>query len=307
MRSLWMVGLLLLPTLAMGQPDKKPKGKDPSWIPAGAKIHRDLVYARVNGKALHLDLILPPDAKGPTPVILWVHGGAWAAGNKNSIPRNDFLEHGFALASVQYRLSGEAIFPAAIQDCKAAVRWLRAQAGKYHLDPERFGVWGASAGGHLVALLGTSGGVKEFEVGEHLDQSSKVQAVCDWFGPTDFLQMTAHSKAAGVPSKIDHDSPRSPESRFIGGPILENKEKVARANPITYVDKKDPPFLILHGDQDPIVPLGQSKILEQALQKAGVEVTLLVQKGAGHGGVSFTSAENSKAMRDFFSKHLKKK
>jgi acetyl esterase/lipase len=303
-----ILGLALVAAMGPAQPPGKPKGKgeNPAWLPAGAKVQRDLVYATVDGRKLHLDLYLPAKAEKPLPLVLWVHGGAWLGGSKNSVPPNDLLEHGFAIAAVQYRLSGQATFPAAIQDCKAAVRWLRGSARKYNLDPERFGAWGASAGGHLAALLGTSGGVKEFDVGDHLDQPSRVQAVCDWFGPTDFLQMTAHAKAAGVPSKIDHDSPRSPESRFIGGPILENKEKVARANPITFVGRDDPPFLIVHGDKDGTVPLGQSQILEEALKKAGVEVTLVVHKGAGHGGPAFTSPASRKATRAFFAKHLQK-
>jgi len=161
------------------------------------------------------------------PLIIHIHGGGWSGGDKNGIPPIGLVANGYALASVQYRLSGEAIFPAAIQDCKAAVRWLRANAKKYNLDPDHFGVWGGSAGGHLVALLGTSGGVKEFEVGDNLNVSSKVQAVCDWFGPTDFLQMNAQAKA-GAGGALDHDGPKSPESRFIGGAIQENKDKCAR-------------------------------------------------------------------------------
>ncbi len=296
--------LLILAAMAPAQPPGQPKAKGPAWLPAGATVQRDLVYATVGGRKLHLDLYRPAKAAGPLPVVVWVHGGAWQGGNKNSVPPNDLLQHGFVIAAVQYRLSGQAIYPAAIQDCKAAVRWLRANAKKYNLDPEHFGAWGASAGGHLVALLGTSGGVKEFDVGDHLDESSRVQAVCDWFGPTDFLQMTRHAKEAGVPSKIDHDAPNSPESRLIGGPILENKDKVARANPVTFVDRDDPPFLILHGDKDPVVPLGQSQILVEALKKAGVPVTLEVKKGAGHGGPAFADAASQKAMRAFFSTHL---
>src|SRR5260221_4919549 len=154
------------------------------------------------------------------------------------------LDQGYAVASLNYRLSGEALFPAQIEDCKAAVRWLRAHAKEYSLDPEHFGAWGSSAGGHLVALLGPSGDVKEFEKGPHLDQSSRVQAVCDYFGPTDFLQMDAHA----IPdARLKHDLPNSPESRLIGGPIQENKDKVAKVNPITYVTPDDPPVLIVHG------------------------------------------------------------
>ena len=169
------------------------------------------------------------------------------------------------MASINYRLSQHAIFPAQIEDCKAAIRWLRANAAKYHLDADRIGVWGASAGGHLVAMLGTTGSVKELEgKGGNLDQSSRVQCVVDWFGPSDLPTMGG-----------SHDDPGSPESRLIGGPVQENKEKARKASPLTYVSKDSAPFLIMHGDQDNVVPPGQSELLAEALKKAGVEVTLV--------------------------------
>ena len=230
------------------------------------------------------------------PVIVWVHGGAWLAGSKEQCPAVRFVRKGYAAASVNYRLSQHAKFPAQIEDCKAAIRWLRANAKEYGLDTGHVGVWGASAGGHLVALLGTTGSVKELEGEEgNLDQSSRVQAVVDWFGPTDFLQMGG-----------SHNDARSPESQLIGGAIQEHKDQVARANPITYVSKDDPPFLIMHGDQDRTVPFSQSELLAEALKKAGVEVTLKPIKGAGHGGRGFGSPENDKLVEDFFAKHLHK-
>ena len=156
---------------------------------------------------------------------------------------------GYAVASINYRLSQHAVFPAQIEDCKAAIRWLRANAAKYHLDPDHIGVWGASAGGHLVALLGTTGSVKELEgKGGNLDQSSRVQCVVDWFGPTDLATMGG-----------SHDKPGSPESRLIGGPVQENKEKARKASPLTYVSKDSAPFLIMHGDQDNTVPPGTER------------------------------------------------
>lgn len=267
------------------------------------KFQADLEYAKVGGKSLKLDLYLPDKAEAPTPLIIFIHGGGWAAGDKRNVPSNgaEFVRNGYAVACVQYRLSGEAIFPAAIQDCKSAVRWLRANAQKYNLDPERFAAWGNSAGGHLVALLGVSGGVKEFDVGDNLEFSSKVQAVCDWFGPTDFLQMNAQSEGKGA---LDHDSPKSPESRFIGGPIQENKDKVAKANPIRYVTKDSPPFLIVHGEKDNLVPIGQSKLLEAALKKAGADVTLIVLPRSGHGGAEFLHADVTNQMISFFAKSI---
>jgi acetyl esterase/lipase len=211
------------------------------------------------------------------------------------------LQRGYAVASVNYRLSNEAIFPAQIEDCKAAVRWLRAHAGQYGLDAEHFGAWGSSAGGHLVALLGTTGHVKEFDKGENLDLSSRVQAVCDYFGPTDFLQIQAHL-LPNAPMK--HDTPSSPESRLIGGPILENKDKAARANPITYATPAAAPFLIVHGDQDPLVPYNQSELLYEALKKAGVSVRLHIIEGAGH-GPGFGGPDLAEMVNAFFDRHLK--
>jgi acetyl esterase/lipase len=207
------------------------------------------------------------------------------------------------VASIGYRLSGDALFPAQIEDCKAAIRWLRAHAKEYGLNPARFGVWGSSAGGHLVVLLGTSGGVKEFDVGANLDQSSRVQAVCDYYGPTDLLQMDAHA----LPSaRLKHDPANSPESRLIGGAIQENKEKAARVNPITYVTPDDPPFLIVHGDADPTVPIHQSQLLFEALKKAGVSVHFHTIKGAGH-GQGFGGRELDEMVTGFFDRCLQGK
>jgi len=264
--------------------------------------HKNLKYARLNRKPLLLDLYLPDKpTPHPLPVIVWVHGGGWLAGSKDRTPAKYMVNDGYAVASINYRLSTEAAFPAQIHDCKAAVRWLRANAKKYNLDPKHIGAWGGSAGGHLVALLGTSGDVKELEgkMG-NLKYSSRIQAVSDWFGPTDLLQM---DKYAPANRKIIHNNPNSPESLLIGGPIQQNREKVAMANPITYVTKDDPPFFIVHGDKDPIVPHHQSEILHQALKKAGVQTTLHTVKGAGHG---FKNRNVYPIVKEFFDKHLKK-
>jgi acetyl esterase/lipase len=280
---------------------KQPPAK--AVVPEGAKVLRDLVYARAGEKPLLLDLYLPEEAAGPLPVLVWVHGGGWRQGSKDTGgPALRMVRRGYAVASINYRLSSDALFPAQIEDCKAAVRWLRANATKYRLDPDHIGAWGSSAGGHLVALLGTTGSVKEFDKGEHLDFSSRVQAVCDWFGPTDFLQMDAHA----VPgSRLKHNAPTSPESLLIGGPIQENKEKVARANPITYVTRDAAPFLIVHGDKDPAVPIHQSELLRDALTRAGVEVKLRVIEGGGHGGAGFSVPEVAELINAFFDRHLK--
>jgi len=262
------------------------------------RVLHDLEYIPGGHKRNKLDLYLPEQARAsnPLPLIIWVHGGAWLEGSKDDCPATRFVHKGYAVASINYRLSQHAIFPAQIQDCKAAIRWLRANSGKYGLDGKRIGAWGASAGGHLVALLGTAGDIKEFDKGENLNFSSRVQAVCDFFGPTDFTKMSR------FPGAMDHDAADSPESRLIGGPVQQNKEKVKRANPISYVSKDDPPFLIVHGDKDQLVPHNQSQLLYDALKNAGVQVRFHTVKGAGHG---FDSLQVDKMVDNFFDNHLK--
>jgi acetyl esterase/lipase len=245
-----------------------------------------------------LDLYLP--AAGTNwPLIVWIHGGGWMEGDKEKPPGLRFLRHGFALASINYRLSQDAIFPAQLIDCKAAIRWLRAHASENGVDPNHIGVWGASAGGHLVALLGTTGEVKEFDTGENSGVSSRVQAVCDCFGPTDFTQIT------NTPEELKHDTADWPEARLIGGPVSRNLDKAERANPIHYITKDDPPFLIMHGDKDPVVPLAQSQLLADALRKAGVPVTFRVVPGGEHGGPEFRKPEELDRLFSFFLKNLK--
>jgi acetyl esterase/lipase len=182
--------------------------------------------------------------------------------------------------AINYRLSHQAIFPAQIEDCKAAVRWLRAHAGTYNFDNTQFIAWGESAGGHLAAMLGTCGHVRTWDVGAHLDQSSRVQAVIDFFGPTDFLQMDRQR----LPHGMLHDDADSPESQLVGGPIQENPEATRQANPITHIDGCAAPFLIIHGDADPLVPYGQSILLVEALKRQSIPVTLHTIVGGGHGG-----------------------
>lgn len=261
----------------------------------------DLAYVTDGHERQKLDLYLP-DQGANHPLIIWVHGGAFRMGSKESNERNPvpvaYVAQGYAVASLNYRLSQHAIFPAQIQDCKAAVRWLRAHAAQFKLDPNRFAAWGPSAGGHLVAMLGATGQVSEFEVGDHLTVSSRVQCVVDYFGPTDFLQMDAQRP----PDGMIHDTPDSPESELIGGPIQENKEKTARANPITYVCADAPPFLIVHGNQDPLVPYGQSILLVNALALAGIDVTFYTVIGGGHG--DFTDPDLPKLTTAFLVKHL---
>jgi acetyl esterase/lipase len=260
-------------------------------------IHRDLAYVPNGHERQTLDLYIPTSS-APLPLIIWVHGGAFRMGSKDDHVPLDFLAEGYAVASLNYRLSQHALFPAQIVDVKAAVRWLRAHAEEYGLDPNRFAAWGESAGGHLVAMLGTAGHVMEYEVGEHLEVSSRVQAVVDYFGPTDFLQMDAHR----LPHGMIHDVADSPESELVGGPIQEHPERVARAHPIAYVDGDAPPFLIVHGDQDPLVPYHQSQLIYAALKEAGTTVIFYTVAGAGHGG--FTDPKVKALTKEFLSRHF---
>lgn len=289
-KRVWMAGLALtLAWVGGAVAQEKPKWQPPR-VPEGVKVLRDLPYVEGGHQRNRLDLYLPEKAEGRLPLIVWIHGGAWQTGSKEMCPALPFAAKGYIVASIDYRLSGDAVYPAQIEDCRSALAWLRANAAKYHIDPDRIGVWGASAGGHLVAMLGTAGDAKEAHA---TPGSSRVQCVVDLFGPSDLATMGGW-----------HNETGSPESKLIGGPVQENKEKARKASPVTYVSKDSAPFLIMHGDQDNVVPLGQSRELAEALKKAGVEVTLQVVKGNGHGGPGFFSPENRKLIEDFFAKHL---
>jgi acetyl esterase/lipase len=266
---------------------EKPKGAP---LPQGTTVLKDQVLGEHERQRIDLYL---PKADKPLPVVLYVHGGGWEGGSKDSGGMAlALLYRGFAVAACNYRLSKHAVYPAQIEDCKAAVRWLRGNAQKYNLDKDHIGAVGTSAGGHLVALLGTTADVPELEgKGPFPKESSRVQAVCDWFGPTDLAKMS--------PPGVE-----TPITRLLGGSILEKKKVADLANPILFVDKKDAPFLILHGDKDPLVPVSQSEMLHEALKKAGVESELCVVAGAGHNAQVFNE-ENRKKFDAFFTKHLK--
>jgi len=238
------------------------------------EVHRDIEYANVAGYALKLDLYIPRGVPKPVPVVMWVHGGGWIYGSKNIPMVLPLVPLGFAVASIDYRFSQQAIFPAQIYDCKAAVRWLRAHAPQYGLNPNRIAAAGASAGGQLVALLGTTAHPAALEGDEGTPGvSSEVQAVCDFFGPTDFTDMTRDYS----------ESQTNLVARLLGGPIDQKMELARMASPVTYVNAQSAPFYIAHGDADPIVPVSQSIELAADLKKAGVPVTLHIVPGGGHG------------------------
>ncbi|HEX9959641.1 MAG TPA: alpha/beta hydrolase [Pyrinomonadaceae bacterium] len=263
-----------------------------------------------DGNARHkLDLYVPNVGGAPVPLIVWIHGGGWQNGDKQLGPNSHplrYARNGYAVASINYRLSDEAIFPAQIYDCKAAVRWLRANAAQYNLDVTRFGAWGQSAGAHLASLLGTSADVPLLEgtVGGNLQYSSRVQAVADWYGPTDFLQMDAQLAQNGCPNP-NHNSPDSAESRLVGCAIQTCPEAVQRANPMTYVTRDDPPFFIEHGTADCTVAPGQSQIFQNLLQSIGHDSSLTFLQGAGHGGPLFVAESNLLAVDAFWNNKLR--
>lgn len=246
----------------------------PASVDAG--VLRNVEYARVGDVPLNLDLYIPDGADRPLPLVIWIHGGAWVSGSKNATRAPAVLGSGYVVASVDYRLAQVAPFPAQIHDCKAAVRFLRARADEFGIDADRIGVWGSSAGGHLAALLATSGDVSELEgtVGDHLDVSSRVQAACDFYGPSDLVALVDETGIVGALAV----------GRLLGGPFVEREDLARLASPTTHVDFSDPPFLIVHGDADEIVPWDQSVRLHRVLAEAGVDASLWIVGRAGHGG-----------------------
>ena len=313
------------PTAAASQADQSagalpavPKGVPPGPPPAGGvmpgematvkatPVAKDVAYAATSATQ-KLDVYVP-EGDGPFPVVIDLHPGGFMVGDKsNPAAADELLAAGYAVVSPNYRLSGEATFPAPIQDAKAAVRWVRANAEQYRLDPERIAAFGQSAGGNLAALLGTSCGAAELEGAElgNADQSSCVQAVVDWFGPIDFLTMD--EQFAGTSCPATHDAADSPESKLLGGPVQTLPDAAKVANPITYVSPKAPPFFIQHGTADCNVPPQQSQQLYDALVQAiGAEkVSLTLIEGAGHGGPQFTETANLEKMLEFLDTYLR--
>lgn len=307
----WLALVLLLVLSAVGC------GSVPSVIPGGTATfasvdptHKDLAYA-TQSAAQKLDLYLPTTGSGPFPVVIMVHGGGFMFGDKADgaglTGVDQLLAAGYAVASINYRLSGEAQYPAQIFDAKASVRFLRANAAQYNLNPDKFGAWGASAGGNLVSLLGTTCGVAELEGAElgNADQSSCVQAVVDWFGPIDFLKM--QEQFAGTSCTSTTNEASSPESKLVGAAIQTVPEKVALTNPMNYITAEDAPFFIENGTADCNIPPVQNKNLAEALSAViGAEkVTYVSLEGAGHGGAQFETAENLKLVIGFLDKYLK--
>lgn len=263
-----------------------------SRTPAEIELIADIVYTGdpEASRKQRLDLFLPEHGAEKAPVVVWIHGGAWRAGDKQWGPFRALTSHGYAVASINYRLSKQAAFPAQLQDCKKAVAWIREHADEYGLDAGRIGVWGASAGGHLAALLGTTGGVPSLDPKGEISTSTKVQAVCDWYGPADLSDVVGRRRRSFAVRAV---------ALLLGGNLT--KKTALEASPVHYVSPDDAPFLIMHGDRDKRVPVDQSAKLYEALRKNGVQATLLIAEGKGHG---LDDTHHDEVLK-FFDKYLR--
>jgi acetyl esterase/lipase len=285
----------------------KPKNADSSWI---KNKHIDIPYA-TESNAQKLDIYLPDNSIEKTPVIISIHGGAFMFGDKKDeqiTPMLEGVKKGYAIIGLNYRLSDESKFPSQINDIKAAIRWVKANANKYNFDVNKIILWGGSAGGNLASLAGTSAGVKELEdvsLG-NASFTSNVQVVIDWFGPIDFSTMDAQftESKKGI---ANHGEENSPESKVIGGKLSENLNLIKKANPETYISIDDPYFYIQHGSEDENVPTQQSENFYKALVNVlGKEKVLFeILKGAKHGGTAFESKENTDKIFNYLDKILK--
>jgi acetyl esterase/lipase len=266
-------------------------------LPDDARVLLNLPYVENGHRQQKLDLYLPAQPKGP--LLVWIHGGGWQAGTKDKPPGLALVKNGVAVASLEYRFSQDAIFPAQIEDCKAAIRWLRAHAQEYGYRSDLVAAWGASAGGHLVALLAVTGKTHDFDVGANLDQSSAIQCGIDWFGPADF---PAYDPNLSNPL-VQRENPDSVIAKLLGGPVSQKLELAKRASPITWVTKDVCPLLIMQGTNDPLVPLDQSQRFADKLKEVGANVTLDIIDGAGHGGPQFVTVDKLKMIFEFLTKH----
>ncbi len=285
------------------------KSKPVIELPAGITWDFDVPYIAGGDPAQRLDIYYPSQKPiGRLPLIVHIHGGGWMGGSKYPCDVRRMTTQGYVVASIEYRFSQVAKFPAQIQDCQAAIRWLRANADRYHIDPEKVGVIGGSAGGHLSALVGVTGGKKAFDaIGGNEDRSDAVQCVCDVFGPKNFASVMEQAESdKNVKNIFKFNTPGDPYSELIGA-NLSDKAKTSSVSPITYVDRNSPPILMLHGTHDALVPFAQSEEFEDAMKKNGAPVWLQKFPGGGHGGGVFGKPEVIQLIASFFDKHLKGK
>ena len=267
---------------------------------AEASVHADIPYATsASGETLRLDLYLPDAPRAP--LLVWIHGGAWENGNKSAMPLEPIIERGFAVASLDFSPASKARFPGQIHEIKAAIRFLRAEAQRYGYATERIGIAGASSGAHLAAVVGTANGHAELEggLGEHRGQSSDVHAIVSYFAATNLTSILAQSTPFGL-------NIREPALVRLLGATPKDAEQVARlASPVFQVTAGDPPLLLLHGDQDPQMPINQSHELEGAYERHGLDAELIVVHGAAHGRDAFYSPENVERVARFLNTHLR--
>jgi acetyl esterase/lipase len=265
-----------------------------------AKITRDITFATVDASTLKLDLYLP-DSGSPAGLIVWVHGGAWKGGSRSGVELKALTEKGWAIASVDYRLSPVARFPAQIHDLKAAVRFLRAHATEYGYPASPIIAAGSSAGAHLAALLGVTNDLPALEgtVGTHLEISSDIQAIVSLYGASNLTSILAQSTPHGVGMRV-------PALELLLGGQPDKVPKLARlASPVFQVDAQDPPLLLLHGDQDPQMPINQSHELQGAYEKLGLPVVFKVLHGSAHGGPAFSAPGTLDLIDAFLRQHLR--
>ncbi|WP_372718434.1 alpha/beta hydrolase fold domain-containing protein [Novipirellula sp.] len=262
-------------------------------------VHRDLVFADPDGQPLKLDLYLPASAS-KAPLVIWIHGGGWRAGSKAKPPIRKLTEHGYALASISYRFTDTAIFPAQVHDCKAAVRWLRANAERYGYNGDWIAVAGSSAGGYLALMLGVTNGVATLEgtLGGHPEQSSAVQAVVDYFGPSDFV---LRGKTQPERAYTEKSGSFALLGGLRDGKVIQELEKAA--SPAHYVSSDDPPLLVFHGTQDEVVRMDQSEHIVIRYRDAGLSAKLVTVPAAGHGGVRFFRDPHFATLLTFLDQH----
>jgi acetyl esterase/lipase len=275
-------------------------GAWPGVTPAAPSLQADIAYARSGaGEALLLDLYLPESADAP--LVVWVHGGAWENGNKSAMPLAPLIEKGFAVASLDFSPASKARFPGQVHEIKAAIRFLRAEAKRFGYDADRIAIAGASSGAHLAAVVGTSNGHPELEgtLGDHRGESSEVHAILSYFAATNLTTIFAQSTPFGL-------NIREPAVTRLLGAAPKDADALARlASPVFQVDRSDPPLLLLHGDQDPQMPINQSHELEGAYEREGLEVDFIVVHGAAHGGDAFYSPANVESATTFLRTHLR--
>ena len=265
-----------------------------------AETTLDIEYARAGDHSLKLDLHRPGAAANP-PLIVYVHGGAWRAGSKSDVPIAPLLDQGFAIASVDYRLSTEARFPAQAHDIKAAIRFLRAKSDLFHIDTKRIAIIGSSAGGHLAALVGVTNGHKLFEgqIGEHLEQSSDIACIVSLYGASNLQSILSQSTEFGLKMRV-------PALQLLLGDLPDKVPDLAElASPVAHLDANDPPLLLIHGDADPQMPPQQSREFAKAYQAKKRPVTLIMLPGSTHGGGEFYDEVRTKILVEFLSVHLR--